>query len=247
MKIFRFPLLMSSILLLFCVQISPVWARVDTLRTFPEKRFLNGKMAFEQHMARNLRYPPEAMQASTVGTELITITIGPTGKLTNVAVINSLGKAIDREVMRLVQTTAKLWLPADQSASQDSIMLFLPVKFTLEDSSGDHDFYVETVKPDFILNEIVVVGYGSQTFDVRDDAYYVNELSASLSKQDYKRMLKMVNELIRRNPYSDKLYLQRAKIEQELGQLDEACSDYKKIIYFLGKTQLPKQFVQNCP
>lgn len=60
-------------------------------------------------------------------------------------------------------------------------------------------------------------------------------------------MLKMVDELIRRNPYSDKLYLQRAKIEEELGQTDEACNDYKKIIHFLGRTSFPKKFLQNCP
>ena len=248
MQSVRFPILTSSLLLLSLFSINPVWGRVDTLRAFPEKRFVNGGMAFSQHMAKNLRYPLEAMQAATVGTELVSIIVTPAGKLATVTIINSLGKAVDNEVMQLVRSTRKLWLPVDQSASQDSIMLFIPVKFTLTDGSGDKDFYVEAVKPDFILNEVVVVGYHSRvSSDVRDDAYYVNELSLASQKKDYKQMLKMVNELIRRNPYSDKLYLQRANIQQQLGQMDEACSDYKKIIYLLGRTGFPKKFLQNCP
>ena len=248
MRSVSFRILMSSLLLLSCFQTNPVWGRVDTLRAFPEKRFANGGMAFTQYMMKNLRYPLEAMQAAIVGTELVSIIVTPTGKLANVAIVNSLGEAIDGEVLRLFRSTRQRWLPADQSASQDSIMLFLPVKFTLTDGSGEKDFYVEAVKPDFILNETVVVGYHARvSLDVRDDAYYINELRAASQKKDNKQMLKMVNELIRRNPYSDKLYLQRANIEQQFGQTDEACSDYKKIIYFLGRTSFPKQFVQNCP
>ncbi len=248
MQSVRFPILMSSLLLLSCFQANPVWARVDTLRTFPQNRFVNGSMAFTQYMAKNLRYPLEAMQAATIGTELVSITIAQTGKLANITIINSLGRAVDGEVVRLFRSTRKLWLPADGSASQDSIMLFLPIKFTLADGSGDKDFYVEAVKPDFILNETVVVGYSSPINpNLHDDAYYINELSSASQKKEYKQMLKMVNELIRRNPYSDKLYLQRANIEQQLGQTDGACSDYNKIIYFLGRTSFPKKFIQNCP
>ena len=127
-------------------------------------------------------------------------------------------------------------------------MLFLPVKFTMKDQSGDNTFNVEPFKPDFILNEIVVVGYNPQiTYGLHHDRYYINELSTALQKKNYKRMLKCVNELIRRNPYSDKLYMQRANVEQQLGQTDAACSDYKKIIYFLGRKGLPKAFFENCP
>lgn len=248
MRSANIPRLISNLLLLVCFLINPVWAHMDTLRTFPEKRFVNGGMAFEQHMAKNLRYPPEAMQGATVGIELVTLTIAPTGQLVNVAIVNSLGKVIDREVVRVIQTTRKTWLPADPTAPEDSIMLFLPVKFTLEDQAGDNAFFVEAVKPDFILSEIVLVGYSSRTtYGLRKDAYYIQELSTSLPKNDHKHMLECVNELIRRNPYSDKLYLQRAQIEQKLGQTDKACSDYKKIIYFLGRTRFPKHFVQNCP
>ena len=247
MRIFPFLFSKIAFLLLFCLVVSPAFARMDTLRTFPEKRFVNGVVDFGQYMAKNLRYPPEAQQAATVGTSLVAFTITPTGKLINITIVNSLGKAIDGEVRRLIESTKKMWMPADPSASQDSIMLFLPVKFTLEDRSGANTFYGERVKPDFILNEVVVVGYSSQpTYGLHDDAYYVNELSAALAKKDYKQMLKMVNELIRRNPYSDKLYLQRANIEQQLGQTDAACRDYKMIVYFLGRTSFPKKFLQNC-
>ncbi len=248
MRFLSFPFLASSLLLLALCQPGTAWSRVDTLRTFPQKRFVNGIMDFGQYMAKNLRYPLQAQQAAVMGTELVSVTIAPAGKLAGITVINSLGKAIDQEVTRAIHKTDKLWLPADPAASQDSIMLFLPFKFTLTDRSGYKTFYVETIKPDFILDETVLVGYSPQlTYNVHDDAYYVSELAAALQKKDHKRMLKMVDELIRRNPYSDKLYLQRARVEQELGQTDAACSDYKKIIYFLGRASFPKKFIENCP
>ena len=247
MSYFRYYYLLGTYLLLIHLAISPTHARIDTLRAFPEKRFVNGVVSFNQYMMINLRYPLNAQQSAIMGTSLVSLIITSAGKLSQIAIVNSLGAAIDEEVRRVVGSTKKMWMPVDPSASQDSIMLFLPVEFTMEDQSGNNTFYVEPVKPDFILGEIVVVGYNPQiTYGLHDDTYYINELSEALPKKDYKRMLKCVNELIRRNPYSDKLYMQRANIKQQLGQTDAACSDYKKIIYFLGRKGLPKAFLQNC-
>ncbi len=248
MRYFRYHSLLSTFLLLSYLAAGPTYARIDTLRVFPKERFVNGAMAFNGYMMTNLRYPMHAQQSAIVGTSLVSLIITPAGKLSQVAIINSLGAAIDKEVRRVVGLTSKMWMPVDPSASQDSIMLFLPIKFTLETRSGNNTFYVEPVKPDFILGEIAVVGYNPQiTYGLHDDAYYIDELSAALSKKDYKRMLKCVDELIRRNPYSDKLYMQRANIQQQLDQTDAACRDYKMIIYFLGRKGLPKMFLQNCP
>ncbi|MDB5243072.1 MAG: TonB [Spirosoma sp.] len=193
---------------------------------------------------QNLRYPAQAQQEAIVGTSLVSLTVAPTGKLANVSILTSLGKAVDWEVKRVVQATEKLWLPAYQQPGPDSIMLILPVTFLL----GDKNFCVEEVKPDFILskNEIVVVGYG-QSIAVKDDEYYTTHLITALEEKNYKQGLNYVSELIRRNPYSEKLYFQRAIIEKQLGQTDEACRDYKIIMNLLGKKHLPKQFLLNCP
>ncbi|HLK98083.1 MAG TPA: hypothetical protein VK364_09970, partial [Hymenobacter sp.] len=112
---------------------------------------------------------------------------------------------------------------------------------------GDKNFYVEEVKPEYILskNEVVVMGYGSST-SVKDDEYYTTQLVAAIEEKNYEQGLTQVNELIRRNPYSEKLYFQRANLEKQLGQTDEACRDYKNIINLLGKRHLPKLFIQNC-
>ena len=241
MRHVRFALLMSTLLLFLC-QTGTAWARIDTVRAFPEKRFVDGKMRFSQYLASKLRYPLQAQQAASVGTSVVSFIVTPAGSLADVAIINPLGKPIDSEVTRLIRSTDKLWMPADPSGSQDSIMMVLQINFVLDDTR----FFVETVKPDFILNEIIVVGYSSVNIFTREDAYYVNQLSSAFQKKDYKQMLKAVDELIRRNPYNEKLYLQRAKIEQELGQSDKACIDYWKIINFLGKKHFPKQFLQNC-
>ena len=243
MRLFNRPFLFSSLLLIGCFKASPVSAWIDTLRAFPEDRFINGTQEFGRQLMRNLRYPSQAQQKAIVGTSLISVTIAPSGKLVNVAILNSLGKAIDGEVRKVIQSTEKLWLPSGQQSNQDSIMMILPVTFLL----GDKNFYVEEVKPEYILskNETVVVGYGSST-SVKDDEYYTTQLVAAIEEKNYELGLTQINELIRRNPYSEKLYFQRANLEKQLGQTDEACRDYKNIINLLGKRHLPKLFIQNC-
>lgn len=238
-----FSLLITTILI-SCLYTNLVWGRVDTLSAFPEKRFAGGVMALNQYLSSRIRYPMQAQQAAVVGTSLISFVVTPAGKLINVAVVNSLGNAIDNEVVRIIHETHKRWLPADKSESQDSIMLFLPTTFLLNNTT----FYVEPFKPDFIMDELVVVAFNRFVGSaLQDDDYYVAKLNSASQKKATKRMLPMINELIRRNPYSDQLYFQRAKIERELGLSEEACSDYKKIIYFLGRTSFPKQLLQNCP
>jgi DNA-binding SARP family transcriptional activator len=81
---------------------------------------------------------------------------------------------------------------------------------------------------------------------VKDDEYYTTQLVAAIEEKNYEQGLTQINELIRRNPYSEKLYFQRANLEKQLGQTDEACRDYKNIINLLGKRHLPKLFIQNC-
>ena len=242
MHLFRILLLLGVFMGLSRFQNSAL-ARVDTLRTFPEKRFVDGKMKFAQYLASRLRYPLQAQQAATVGTSVVSFVVTPAGRLADVSILNSLGKPIDGEVTRVIRSTDKLWMPADPSSSQDSSMMILEISFGLSSTR----FFVEPVRPDFILTQIIIVGYTSVNIFVREDAYYINQLSSAFQKKDYRQMLKAVDELIRRNPYNEKLYLQRAKIEQELEQTDKACSDYKKIVYFLGRTSFPKHFIQNCP
>lgn len=234
--------LLIGILLLYGLQTQPARARVYTLSTFPEDRCLTGANGFNQYLMRTIRYPAEAQQAFTVGTSLISITLTPSGKLTQLTIVNSLGKAIDTEVIGVIRKSANLWLPADPTDSQDSLRMILPITFSI----GRTSFYQEPVKPDFILPGLVIIGYNRFVF-IREDQYFVDQLWAALAKNDSKRMLQMVSELIRRNPYSDKLYFQRAKIERELGLTEEACNDYRKIVYFLGRTRFPKQFLLDCP
>lgn len=248
MRLVKRTVLLIDLLLLYGFQIPSALARMDTLTTFPQKRFAGGVMDFGQYVASKFRYPLQAQQAAIVGTSLISFVLTPTGELTSVTVINSLGKVIDREMMRVIQQTNQLWLPADKAESQDSVVLFLPITLQVNDSK----FYVEPEKPDFILDEavvvaVIIISYNtSVNISFRDDAYYVATLSSAAQKKNYKQMLRAVDELIRRNPYSDRLYLQRAKVEQELGLTNEACRDLRKITDFLGKKHLPKQFFQNC-
>lgn len=227
MPFFRLQSLFSSLLLLSCFGVSPVLARIDTLRTFPDNRFINGAPGFGQYLMSSIRYPSQAQQDAVVGTSLVSLLVTPSGKLANVAILNSLGKAIDGEVIRVIQAANKGWLPTDQEDSQDSIMMILPVTFLL----GEKNFYVDEVKPDFILSEseVVVVGYG-QSASAKDDEYHTTKLNSAIQEKNYKQAIKHVNELIRRNPFNEKLYYCRAKAEHELGQTEEACNDYKKIL-----------------
>jgi protein TonB len=213
---------------------------IDTLTAIPEDRFKEGAQGFARYLMRNIKYPEAARGKGIVGTSLSSFKITPGGTIAEVAIINSLGGAIDREVTRVLQSTRKLWLPTGNTSSGNEIVMILPIKFSL--SSGD--FYRDQPNGLSLLDEVVVVGYGA-TVQIKDDQEYVARSNEFMQGNQYEKALDNLSELIRRNPYNGNLYRVRAKANRALGRTTEACTDLRKIETLVRKT-LPDTLLTDC-
>lgn len=62
-----------------------------------------GKKAFREYIAKNLRYPPEALKNRVEGDVLLEVEVNDLGKVTDAKVINGPGYGCDEEALRLIK------------------------------------------------------------------------------------------------------------------------------------------------
>ncbi len=65
-------------------------------------KLLGGKKAFREFIAKNLRYPKEALKNRIEGDVLISFEVNDLGKVTSAKVINGPGYGCDEEALRLI-------------------------------------------------------------------------------------------------------------------------------------------------
>lgn len=67
--------------------------------------------SIEDYLSLHVQYPPEAIRRQLSGTEVIQFTVSPEGTLGSFKVMNSISPAVDREVIRVLETTSGNWVP----------------------------------------------------------------------------------------------------------------------------------------
>ncbi len=196
----------------------------DTLDHFPNYRMQGGNYVFFQFIEENLRYPQPARQSGVTGTAIVSVTLEPTGAI-SVTVVNSLGNSIDNELTTTFQETQFMWLP-DSYESHD-LIFFLPVTFLI----NDFKFARNNHTAGFLLEEIFVttqsLGEGNQVPE--PDHKLAEKAITFYHEKKYRRALKPLNELIRRNPFNEELYKMRGYCRYATNNRLGACEDYQKI------------------
>jgi TonB family protein len=84
----------------------------DTMPELP-----GGEHDMLMFITRNIRYPTAAMRAGKQGVVLLSFTAKADGVIEDIKVLNSLGKDLDRESIRVVKLMPK-WKPALSNAFQ---------------------------------------------------------------------------------------------------------------------------------
>ncbi|WP_167856922.1 energy transducer TonB [Hymenobacter aquaticus] len=79
-----------------------------------------------------LRYPPEAMRGGISGTVQVAFTIGKDGTAANYRVSQGIGGGCDEEALRVVQSMANGWVPAQLAGQPVAVECEFPVKFSLQ-------------------------------------------------------------------------------------------------------------------
>lgn len=121
--------------MLLCGMNHTLFAHEGTLPEMQTKEVLatfgKGSLTeFQQWVAGNLRYPPEAVEQGIQGRVVVSFVVDKEGKVSNITVPNSPSELLSREVVR-VMMSAPLWNPGIRNGEPISARYTLPLDFKL--------------------------------------------------------------------------------------------------------------------
>lgn len=210
---------------------------VDTLTYFPNDRVRGGAPTFYDTIYYELGYPSSGYERHIVGTTIAMLIITPQGEMKEVKILNPLGFGFDRAVQQALSTTKDIWL-ADRHSKRD-IALFVPISFVLKGTE-----YNRTLPElDFLMPEIVINSYDTRR--IRRDVWLVTKANHLYIEKKYRRAMKYLNELIRRNPFDKNLFIMRGTARHQTGDISGACDDFRMVTSFL-RQPLPAEAQAWC-
>lgn len=179
-----------------------------------------GDAALLKHFGLHLRY----LDQSAIGVTILSWNI-ENGEIQDIAILNSLGSTMDKEILRVLKLTEGNWISIDSA-----VQFYLPIKL----KSNSLDYFIDEY-PDFFLREIMMVSYGSNK-KLQTDEALITKLNSELSNKSNKKVLSTLNELLSRNPFSEQLRNTKIYCSNQLGDYKSACEDVEFMVKHLGIT-----------
>lgn len=102
-----------------------IYKEVDEMPTYP-----GGERALMEHVARNVRYPIEAIEKGIQGRVFVGFVVEKDGSISNIEVLKGIGDVCDAEAVRVVKSM-KRWKPGRNKGKLVRVSLMLPVNFKL--------------------------------------------------------------------------------------------------------------------
>lgn len=122
-------------------------------------QFPGGEKAMMQFLAKNLRYPVEALENNEQGRAIVQFRVESNGKVSNVKVTKSASPALDAEAIRVVKAMPK-WETPVEKGTYSILSLNIPITFRLQGADTPEELKQPVAKQPDMLEEVVVVGYG---------------------------------------------------------------------------------------
>ena len=158
--------------------------------------------SLNDYMTKHFQYPEKSIELYDEGTEVVQFVITPQGEVTGFNIINSVSPAIDKEVIRVLKTTSKLWKPGLNNEKPVAMGKEISIVFKLENTT------------DFIK---------------RATKFYMMGAKMLLVKERPKLALNIFNQAITLRPNEKCILLGRGMAKYELGDKSGACRDWNRI------------------
>ena len=95
-----------------------------------------GNFALQDFIKENLEYPRQAQLSNIQGTVMLSFVVEPSGLMTNIGVVKSVGGGCDQEAVRVLQLIK--WYPGKHDDKLARIKMTFPVYFILNDEFKDN-------------------------------------------------------------------------------------------------------------
>ena len=99
-----------------------------------EYALFNGKPvddAFRDYVSQNLKYPQIAADNGITGKVYIQFVVDPKGKVVDIKVIRGIDPLLERETLRLVESTSGMWTPGKHRGKPVKVSYTFPIAFQL--------------------------------------------------------------------------------------------------------------------
>lgn len=185
--------------------IPPKFAGINEIaQKFQEEKF----ESISDYLAKNVKYPEEAIKNKREGTEVVLFEVTAKGELTNFIVANSVSPEIDEAIINLLKTTNGMWMPGQNNGEPVAMQKKVTVAFKYG------EFEELAISKDFMQLAKLLLKKGN------------HEL---LAKNNPKKALKHFDRGIRYMPNEDCLLLSRGICRFELGDTDGARRDWQNM------------------
>ena len=166
-----------------------------------ESETINGYLSKNFNYNDNRDVKPE-------GTEVVQFTVTPSGELTDFVIINSVSRDIDKEMIRVLQTTGGMWIPGYNNK--------VPAAMTKEVSMA---FYGGNNASKSV----------TEIFTEKATHYFMDGSKILFEKQNPKKAMKYYRWGLNYLPYDKNLLIMRGICRFETGDKDGAHQDWTRV------------------
>ncbi|NOY51781.1 MAG: hypothetical protein GXO88_14610 [Chlorobi bacterium] len=179
---------------------TPAKSRKANLKQLLDYRFRGGYYSFERLFWKTVEYPELAQKNCVVGILIVRFDVDCEGTIKNLRITNPLRWGIEAQIQKFLNKTVGHW----NKCEDDKYTKFeVPIQFTINET--------ETNSTDaMIVYQVELTGY-----TCKSDSYFKEKLEKALEKEQKKKSIRYVRELIRRDPYNNEYTEIKKKLLEE--------------------------------
>jgi tetratricopeptide (TPR) repeat protein len=159
----------------------------------------------KEYLRKNIIVPEQAQTCLHEGTEVISFVVTARGEVTDLKVVNSICREIDKEMIRVLEGTNGMWIPAVKDGKHVDMEKEVSLMFAFS-----------THNP-------------AETFIKKASKYFEKAGENLIYKGNAKRAERLYNEAMAYLPYDKSLLLMRGLCRYELGNAEGAREDWKRL------------------
>lgn len=174
----------------------------------------------QTYLSSNITYPKEAERCGREGTEVIKFNVNAQGKVTNIDIVNGVCPEIDKELVRVLESTNGMWKPGVKDGIPVSMEQEVSIVFSLTEST-------ELTNEKFLKVATACFTQGAECF---------------FEKGKSKKAERLFTKGITYMPHDQSLLLMRGLCRYERGNRDGARDDWNRL-FELGSIDMNSKFL----
>ena len=101
----------------------------DVVEQMP--RFPGGFQKMNEFIEENMQYPKECAEKGIYGRVIVAFVVERSGQLSNIRVVKSVHRALDKEALRIVKLMPR-WIPGEQNGVTVRVKYIIPIPFSVK-------------------------------------------------------------------------------------------------------------------